>query len=68
MLNDVLRMRGENRKPVVMRGLTVLWRGVVQQRKAFTLSVIGSSLWAFMTVGQAYVLGRITPSTPCFRR
>jgi ATP-binding cassette subfamily B protein len=63
MLSYVLRMRGEKRQPVVLRGLAVLGRGVAQQRRAFTISVLGSSLWAFMTVGQAYVLGRITQQT-----
>jgi ATP-binding cassette subfamily B protein len=63
MLSYVPNMRGEKRRPVVLRGLTVLWRGVAQQRRAFTISVLGSSLWAFMTVGQAYVLGRITQQT-----
>jgi ATP-binding cassette subfamily B protein len=63
MLSYVLGMRGEKRRPVVLRGLAVLGRGVAQQRKAFAISVIGSSLWAFMTVGQAWVLGRITQNT-----
>ncbi len=51
------------RQRVVLRGLAILARGAHQQRRAFTISVIGSSLWAFMTVGQAYVLGRITQNT-----
>src|ERR1700712_2039609 len=63
MLSCVPQMSSEKRRPVVLRGLAVLWRGVAQQRRAFTISVIGSSLWAFMTVGQAYVLGRITEQT-----
>ena len=63
MLSYVPRVRGEKRRPVVLRGLAVLFRGVAQQRRAFTISVLGSSLWAFMTVGQAYVLGRITQQT-----
>jgi ABC-type multidrug transport system fused ATPase/permease subunit len=54
---------------IVLRGFAVLGRGAAQQRLAFTLSVLGSSLWALMTVGQAYVLGRITENTvlPAFR-
>jgi ATP-binding cassette subfamily B protein len=63
MLNDVLSAKDHKRRPVVLRGLGVLWLGVRQQRKAFTISVLGSSLWAFMTVGQAWVLGRITQHT-----
>jgi ABC-type multidrug transport system fused ATPase/permease subunit len=52
-----------------VRGFAVLMRGARQQKLAFTLSVLGSSLWALMTVGQAYVLGRITENTvlPAFR-
>jgi ATP-binding cassette subfamily B protein len=54
---------------VVLRGFAVLGRGAAQQPLAFTFSVLGSSLWALMTVGQAYVLGRITEHTvlPAFR-
>jgi ATP-binding cassette, subfamily B, bacterial len=46
-----------------MRGFAVLGRGVAQQRGAFTVAVLGSTLWALMTVAQAYVLGRITEDT-----
>ena len=54
---------------IVLRGFAVLGRGAAQQKLAFSLSVLGSSLWALMTVGQAYVLGRITERTvlPAFR-
>jgi ATP-binding cassette, subfamily B, bacterial len=54
---------------VVLRGFAVLGRGVAQQPGAFTIAVLGSALWALMTVGQAYVLGRITQHTvlPAFR-
>jgi ATP-binding cassette subfamily B protein len=54
---------------VVLRGFAVLGRGVAQQPLAFTIAVLGSALWALMTVGQAYVLGRITQHTvlPAFR-
>ncbi len=52
-----------HRRKVVLRGLAVLARGVAEQRLAFTVSVLGSTLWAVMTVGQAYVLGRITQNT-----
>ncbi len=60
-------VRSERR--VVLRGFAVLGRGAAQQKLAFTLSVLGSSLWALMTVGQAYVLGRIIQHTvlPAFR-
>ncbi len=54
---------------VVLRGFAVLARGAAQQPLAFTISVLGSSLWALMTVAQAYVLGRITQHTvlPAFQ-
>ena len=54
---------------VVLRGFAVLGRGAAQQKLAFTISVLGSSLWALMTVGQAYVLGRVTQNTvlPAFK-
>ncbi len=54
---------------VVLRGFAVLGRGAAQQKLAFTISVLGSSLWALMTVGQAYVLGRVTQHTvlPAFK-
>ncbi len=57
------------RQGVVLRGFAVLYRGVAQHPGVFTIAVLGSSLWAFMTVGQAYVLGRITQHTvlPAFR-
>jgi ABC-type multidrug transport system fused ATPase/permease subunit len=48
---------------VVLRGFAVLIRGARQQPRAFTISVLGSSLWALMTVAQAYVLGRVTQNT-----
>ncbi len=47
---------------VVLRGFAVLGRGAAQQKLAFSLSVLGSSLWALMTVGQAYVLGPDHPA------
>jgi ABC-type multidrug transport system fused ATPase/permease subunit len=54
---------------VVLRGIAVLARGAAERRWEFTVSVLGSALWAFMTVGQAYVLGRITEHTilPAFK-
>ena len=54
---------------VVLRGFGVLLRGVAEQKFAFTMAVLGSSLWALMTVAQAYVLGRITENTvlPAFK-
>src|SRR5437763_11492441 len=59
--------RGSRR--VVVRGFIVLARGAAERRWEFTLAVLGSALWAFMTVAQAYVLGRITSHTviPAFQ-
>ena len=51
------------RRRVVLRGFAVLGRGAAEVRWAFTLAVLGSTLWALMTVAQAYVLGRITQHT-----
>ncbi len=48
---------------VVFRGFAVLFRGVAEEPRAFTLAVVGSSLWALMTVAQAYVLGYLTQHT-----
>lgn len=48
---------------VVRRGFAVLGRGVAQQKLTFTIAVLGSTLWALMTVAQAYVLGRVTENT-----
>ena len=54
---------------MVLRGFAVLAKGVAEQKWAFTISVLGSSLWALMTVAQAYVLGRVTENTvlPAFK-
>ncbi len=54
---------------MVLRGFAVLWRGVSEQKLAFTIAVLGSSLWAVMTVAQAYVLGQVTENTvlPAFK-
>ena len=45
---------------VLVRGLRVLWIGIREQWRVFTLAVIGSALYGAMTVASAFVLGRIT--------
>jgi ATP-binding cassette subfamily B protein len=45
---------------VLVRGLRVLGTGIREQRRVFTLAVIGSTLYAAMTVASAFVMGRIT--------
>jgi ABC-type multidrug transport system fused ATPase/permease subunit len=50
------------RRDVVRRGLAILWLAVREQRRAFTISVLGSSVYALMTVASALVLGQVTES------
>jgi ATP-binding cassette subfamily B protein len=45
---------------VIRRGLRVLARGAREEPWIFTFAVLGSSLFAAMTVGSAYVLGQVT--------
>jgi len=45
---------------VIRRGLGVLWVGVKEQPRIFAVSAVGSVLFAFTTIGQAYVFGAIT--------
>ena len=47
-------------KGVIGRGLGVLWQAVKEQPHIFALSAVGSTLFAFTTIGQAYVFGAIT--------
>jgi ATP-binding cassette subfamily B protein len=48
------------RDAVVRRGLRHVGRAVSEQPGMFTLAVLGSSLYAAMTVASAYVIGGIT--------
>ena len=48
------------RDAVVRRGLRHIGRAVSEQRAMFTLALLGSSLYAGMTVASAYVIGGIT--------
>ena len=45
---------------VIRRGLGVLWQGVQEEPRIFAISAVGSTLFAFTTIGQAYVFGAIT--------
>lgn len=45
---------------VIRRGLGVLWEAVKQEPRIFAISAVGSALFAFTTIGQAYVFGAIT--------
>jgi ABC-type multidrug transport system fused ATPase/permease subunit len=47
-------------RAVIRRGLRVLASGARQEPRIFTFAVLGSSLFAAMTVGSAYVLGLVT--------
>jgi ABC-type multidrug transport system fused ATPase/permease subunit len=53
---------GAPRRDVVRRGLAILWLAVREQPRVFTISVLGSSLYALMTVASALVLGQVTES------
>jgi ABC-type multidrug transport system fused ATPase/permease subunit len=50
------------RRDVVRRGLAILWLAVREQPRVFTVSVLGSGLYALMTVASALVLGQVTQS------
>jgi ATP-binding cassette subfamily B protein len=45
---------------VIRRGLGILWVAVKEQPRIFAISAVGSALFGAMTIGQAYVFGRIT--------
>ncbi len=45
---------------VIRRGLRVLWVGVREEPRIFTIAAVGSALFALTTIGQAYVFGAIT--------
>ena len=45
---------------VMRRGLGVLWHAVKEEPRIFALSTVGSALFGFTTIGQAYVFGAIT--------
>ena len=45
---------------VIRRGLGVLWEAVKQEPRIFAVSAVGSALFAFTTIAQAYVFGAIT--------
>ena len=44
----------------IRRGLGVLWVAVKEQPRIFAISAVGSALFAFTTIAQAYVFGAIT--------
>lgn len=52
------------------RGLRVLGHGIAEQRRMFTVAVLGSALFAAMTVASAFVMGRVVAGTivPAFER
>ena len=45
---------------VLRRGMWVLWQAVKEQPRIFAISAVGSALFAFTTIAQAYVFGAIT--------
>ena len=44
----------------IRRGMGVLWQACKEQPRIFAISAVGSALFAFTTIGQAYVFGAIT--------
>jgi len=60
---------GEARTDVVRRGLRHVGRAISEQPGIFTWAVLGSSLYAGMTVASAYVIGGVTDRVilPSFR-
>lgn len=47
--------------PAILRqGLRVIWTGIRQQKKIFSVAVAGSALWAFATVATAWAIGYVT--------
>jgi ATP-binding cassette subfamily B protein len=45
---------------VIRRGLGVLWQAVREEPRVFAVAAVGSALFAFTTIAQAYVFGAIT--------
>ncbi|WP_228386499.1 ABC transporter ATP-binding protein [Ornithinicoccus halotolerans] len=45
---------------VLREGLGVIWRGVRQQPRWFSVAVVGSVLWAAATVATAWAIGHVT--------
>jgi ABC-type multidrug transport system fused ATPase/permease subunit len=54
---------------VIGRGLRVLWTGVRQEPRIFTVAVVGSILFGLLTIATAYVIGRLVGRVvePAFR-
>ena len=47
--------------PAILRqGLRVLWTGIRQQKKVFSVAVGGATLWALATVATAWAIGYVT--------
>lgn len=67
---NVVVRSDRDQKKVMRRGLRHVGRAVREQRGMFTLAVLGSSLYAAMTVASAYVIGGITERVvlPSFER
>jgi ABC-type multidrug transport system fused ATPase/permease subunit len=67
--NTVVRSERDQKK-VMRRGFRHVGRAISEQRGMFTLAVLGSSLYAAMTVASAYVIGGITERVvlPSFER
>lgn len=47
-------------RAVLRRGLKVVWGGMVEERRPFSVAVVGAVLWAGATVGTAWAIGWLT--------
>jgi len=45
--------------PTLRRGLAIVGHGIGQQRRWFALAVVGSTVFGVMTVGTAWVIGKV---------
>jgi ABC-type multidrug transport system fused ATPase/permease subunit len=53
---------GAGRGDTLRRGLRVLWRGIRDEPRVFTVAVLGSSVYGAGTAGTGWLLGRVTDS------
>ncbi|HEY6794540.1 MAG TPA: ABC transporter ATP-binding protein [Kineosporiaceae bacterium] len=53
-------MPAHDQGDLLRRGLRVVWIGVREEPRLFTLAVLGSSLYGVGTAGSGWVLGRLT--------
>jgi len=66
---DESRLGGDDTR-IMSRGFALMWRGMREQKLLVTISIIGSIVFGFMTVADAWVLGWATDHAirPSFER